>query len=82
MAIQCLRLREPTRRRMLPEPTAPPALVFRRIGPFAVNKSAVTPALKQQVKRVADFVRSRLDTAQAHRRHPPHRTHRRERHGD
>lgn len=53
------------RRWMMPEPAAPPALVFRRIGPFAVNKSALTPALKQQVKQVVDFVRSRLDTAQA-----------------
>ena len=53
------------RRRMMPEPAAPPLLVFRRIGPFAVNKSGLTLELKQQVKQVVDFVRSRLNTAQA-----------------
>jgi outer membrane protein OmpA-like peptidoglycan-associated protein len=43
---------------------APPFLVFRRIGPFAVDKSTLTPQLKQQVTRVVDFVRARLNTAQ------------------
>ena len=43
---------------------APPFLIFSRISPFALNKFAVTPQLKQQVTRVADYVRSRLDTAQ------------------
>jgi hypothetical protein len=33
---------------------APPFLVFSRISPFALNKFAVTPQLKQQVTRVAD----------------------------
>jgi outer membrane protein OmpA-like peptidoglycan-associated protein len=41
-----------------------PFLVFSRISPFAVDKSVLTPALKQQVTRVADYVRSRLNTAQ------------------
>jgi outer membrane protein OmpA-like peptidoglycan-associated protein len=43
---------------------APPYLIFSRISPFALNKFAVTPQLRQQVTRVADYVRSRLDTAQ------------------
>ena len=43
---------------------APPFLVFSRIGPFAVDKSTLTPQLKQQVTRVVDFVRARLNTAQ------------------
>lgn len=43
---------------------APPFLVFSRIGPFAWNKAALTPQLKQQIKRVADYVRSRLNTSQ------------------
>jgi len=43
---------------------APPFLVFSRISPFALNKFAVTPQLRQQVTRVADYVGSRLDTAQ------------------
>ena len=43
---------------------APPFLVFRRIGPFAVDKSTLTPQLKQQVTHVADLVRARLNTAQ------------------
>jgi len=43
---------------------APPFLAFSRISPFALNKFAVTPQLRQQVTRVADYVRSRLDTAQ------------------
>jgi outer membrane protein OmpA-like peptidoglycan-associated protein len=42
---------------------APPFLVFSRISPFALNKFAVTPALREQVTRVADFVRGRLNTA-------------------
>jgi outer membrane protein OmpA-like peptidoglycan-associated protein len=42
----------------------PPFLIFSRISPFAVDKSALTPLLKQEVTRVADYVRSRLDTAQ------------------
>jgi outer membrane protein OmpA-like peptidoglycan-associated protein len=53
------------RRRMIPDPPPQPSLVFRRIGPFAVDKSALTPQLKQQVEQVVDFVRSRLNTAQA-----------------
>ena len=53
------------RRRLMPDPPPQPSLVFRRIGPFAVNKSALTPQLKQQVTQVLDFVRSRLNTAQA-----------------
>ena len=43
---------------------APPFLIFSRISPFTLNKFALTPQLKQQVTRVADYVRSRLDTAQ------------------
>lgn len=43
---------------------APPFLIFSRISPFALNKFALTPQLKQQVTRVAHYVRSRLDTAQ------------------
>lgn len=43
---------------------APPFLVFRRIGPFAVDRSALTPLLKQQVTHVVDVVRARLNTAQ------------------
>ena len=42
---------------------APPFLVFRRIGPFAVDKSTLTPQLKQQVTHVVDVVRARLNTA-------------------
>jgi outer membrane protein OmpA-like peptidoglycan-associated protein len=43
-------------------PPAPPYLVFSRIDGFAVNKFTLTPQLKQQVTRVADFVRARLTT--------------------
>ena len=43
---------------------APPFLVFSRISPFDLNKFAVTPQLRQQATRVADYVRSRLDTPQ------------------
>jgi len=52
---------------------AAPFLVMSRIGPFAVDKPALmgqstqpalTPQLKQEVARVADFVRARLETAQ------------------
>jgi len=43
---------------------APPFLIFSRISPFALNKFAVTPLLKKQVTRVADYLRSRLDSAQ------------------
>ena len=63
------------RRRMIPDPPPQPLLVFRRIGPFAVDhprvvrdatgKSPLTPQLKQQVAQVVDFVRARLHTAQA-----------------
>jgi hypothetical protein len=49
----------------MPDPPRQPSLIFRRIGPFAVNKAALTPQLKQQVTQVVDFVRSRLNTAQA-----------------
>lgn len=42
----------------------PPFLVFRRIGPFAVDKSTLPRLLKQQVSQVVDFVRARLNTAQ------------------
>jgi hypothetical protein len=42
---------------------APPFLVFGRIGPFAVDKSVLPPQLAQQVRRIVDFVRSRLNTA-------------------
>ena len=38
--------------------------MFSRIGPFAVDKFTLTPQLKQQVTRVANFVRERLNTAQ------------------
>lgn len=48
------------RRRMIPDPPPPPLLVFRRIGPFAVEGSVLTPQLKQQVKQVVDFVKSNL----------------------
>jgi outer membrane protein OmpA-like peptidoglycan-associated protein len=47
----------------LPKKTAP-FLVFSRIGPFAVDKSTLTSQLQQQVTRVVEFVRARLDTAQ------------------
>ena len=67
------------RRRMIPDPPPQPLLVFRRIGPFAVNKSALTPQLKHQVTQVVDFVRSRLNTAQADRGGPHRRAHRLER---
>lgn len=40
-----------------------PFLVFSRISGFAFNTATLTPQLKQQVKRVADVVRSRLNTA-------------------
>jgi OmpA family len=53
------------RRWMMPDPPPQPLLVFRRIGPFAVNKSVLTPQLKQQVTQVVEFVRSRSNTAQA-----------------
>jgi hypothetical protein len=49
----------------MPDQPPRPPLVFRRIGPFAVDKSMLTPQLKQQVTQVVDFVRSRLNTAQA-----------------
>lgn len=62
------------RRRMIPDPPPQPLLVFRRIGPFAVNhprvvrdatgKSTLTPQLKQQVAQVVNFVRARLNTLQ------------------
>ena len=62
------------RRWMIPDPPPQPLLVFRRIGPFAVDhprvvrdatgKSPLTPQLKQQVTQVVDFVRARLNTLQ------------------
>ena len=48
------------RRRMIPDPPPQPKLVFRRIGPFAVNKSVLTPQLKHQVAQVVDFVKANL----------------------
>jgi len=45
---------------MIPDPPPQPWLVFRRIGPFAVNKSVLTPQLKQQVTQVVDFVKANL----------------------
>src|SRR5262249_49071459 len=53
------------RRRMMPDPPAKTLLVFRRIGPFAVDKSVLTIDLKRQVAQVVDFVRSRANTMQA-----------------
>jgi outer membrane protein OmpA-like peptidoglycan-associated protein len=53
------------RRRMMPDPPAKTVLVFRRIGPFAVDKSVLTPELKRQITQVVDFVRSRSNTMQA-----------------
>lgn len=53
------------RRRMMPDPPPQPLLVFRRIGPFAVDRAVLTPQLKQQVAQVVEFARSRLNTAQA-----------------
>ena len=53
------------RRRMIPDPPPQPLLVFRRIGPFAVDKSVLTPQLKHQVKQVVDFVKSKLYTPNA-----------------
>ena len=50
------------RRRMIPDPPPQPLLVFRRIGPFAVDKSVLTPQLKHQVTQVVDFVKSKLYT--------------------
>ena len=48
------------RRRMIPDPPPRPLLVFRRVGPFAVDKSVLTPQLKHQVKQVVDFVKANL----------------------
>lgn len=48
------------RRRMIPDPPPQPRLVFRRIGPFAVDKSVLTPQLKHQVTQVVDFVKANL----------------------
>jgi outer membrane protein OmpA-like peptidoglycan-associated protein len=53
------------RRRMIPDPPPQPLLVFRRIGPFAVNKSVLTRQLKDQVTQVVDFVKSKLHTPTA-----------------
>ena len=41
----------------------PPYLVFSRISPFVTNKFTVTRELREQVTRVADFVKARLNTA-------------------
>ena len=46
---------------MMPDPPPQPLLVFRRIGPFAVNKSVLTPQLKQQVTQVVDFVKVAIE---------------------
>jgi outer membrane protein OmpA-like peptidoglycan-associated protein len=48
------------RRRMIPDPPRQPLLVFRRISPFAFDKSVLTPQLKEQVRQVVDFVKSNL----------------------
>lgn len=53
------------RRRVIPDPPPQPLLVFRRIGPFAVNKSVLTRQLKDQVTQVVDFVKSKLYTPNA-----------------
>ena len=48
------------RRRMIPDPPPQPVLVFRRIGPFAFDKSVLTPQLQQQVTQVVEFVKANL----------------------
>ena len=48
------------RDRMMPPPKPTSSLIFRRISPFGVNKSVLTPELKQQVTQVVDFVKSRF----------------------
>lgn len=53
------------RRWMIPDPPPQPLLVFRRIGPFDVDKSVLTRQLKAQVTQVIDFVKSKMYTPNA-----------------